>query len=136
MLGCGLTVGYLGTRESCVVVVVVVLVVVLDVEEDEDEEVEGSAIELFALCRLFVSMAMLLCVGTTVVSALRLERLAFLDFLRVNLKPPASSPVVNATLGFTIRSSYRLLFFQLQKVCRVFGLRIAPRPQRDCLEFS
>ena len=106
------------------VVVVVVLVVVLDAEEDEeDEEVEGSAIELFALCRLFVSMAMLLCVGTTVVSALRLERLAFLDFLRVNLKPPASSPVVNATLGFTIRSSYRP-FFQLQK----FALRRSSSP--------
>ena len=116
MLGCGLTVGYLGTRESCVVVVVVVLVVVLDVEEDEeDEEVEGSAIELFALCRLFVSMAMLLCVGTTVVSALRLERLAFLDFLRVNLKPPASSPVVNATLGFTIRRAVTVLFFNCKK---------------------
>ena len=110
MLGCGLTVGYLGTRESCVVVVVV-LVVVLDVEEDEDEEVEGAAIELFALCRLFVSMAMLLCVGTTVVSALRLERLAFLDFLRVNLKPPASSPVVNATLGFTIGEQQLPCFF-------------------------
>ena len=81
---------------------VVVVVVLVDVEEDEeDEEVEVSAIELFALCRLFVSMAMWLCVGTAVVSALRLERLAFLDFLRVNLKPPASSPVV-ATLGFTM----------------------------------
>ena len=81
----------------------VVVVVLVDVEEDEeDEEVEVSAIELFALCRLFVSMAMWLCVGTAVVSALRLERLAFLDFLRVNLKPPASSPVVATTLGFTM----------------------------------
>jgi hypothetical protein len=105
-----------------VVVVVVVLVVVLDVEEEEDEEVEGSAIELFALCRLFVSMAMLLCVGTTVVSALRLERLAFLDFLRVNLKPPASSPVVNATLGFTIMESSYRPFFNSSRV-QVFGLR-------------
>jgi carbon starvation protein CstA len=99
------------------------------VEEEEDEEVEGSAIELFALCRLFVSMAMLLCVGTTVVSALRLERLAFLDFLRVNLKPPASSPVVNATLGFTIRRAVTVLFSILVE------FRSSVFAPQNCLEF-